>query len=169
MLFIRGHIARHGYLIRGAITVGDLYIDEDIIFGPALLEAYEAESKLATFPRVILCENAVNEYKPAWTRKIPDLLMDSDNKVFIDYLHATVMIAYPDDRPFTEFTDGHKITIVENLQKYKNDPHIRAKYEWAAVYHNSFCDRFPDIFNNDDKIPLDLLANAPREWIIEVP
>ena len=79
------------------------------------------------------------------------------------------MIAYPDDRPFTEFTDGHRITIVENLKKFKNNLRIRAKYEWAAVYHNSFCDKFPDIFNDDDKIPIDLLANVPREWIIKVP
>lgn len=167
--FLQAELARQGYLIRGAITVGDLYIDEDIVFGPALLEAYDAETKLATFPRVILCENAVNEFKPTWTRKIHDLLIDSDDKVFIDYLDATVMIAYPDDRPFTEFTDGHKSTIVDNLKKFKYRPHIRAKYEWAAVYHNSFCDKFPDVFNDDDKIPLDLLANVPGEWIIEVP
>jgi hypothetical protein len=166
--FLQAEMARQGYLIRGAITVGDLYLDEDIVFGPALLEAYDAESKLAIFPRVILCENAVKEFKPNWTRKIPDLLIDSDNKVFIDYLDATVMIAYPDDRPFTEFTDGHKVLVVENLKKYKDNPHIRAKYEWAAIYHNSFCDRFPNLFNENEKIPLDLLANVPREWTIAV-
>ena len=81
--FIQAELARHGYLIRGAITVGDLYIDEDMVFGPALIEAYDAESKLAIFPRVILCKNAVKEFKPTETQKIHDMLIDSDDNMYL--------------------------------------------------------------------------------------
>ncbi|HEX5127568.1 MAG TPA: hypothetical protein VFW00_12560 [Rhodocyclaceae bacterium] len=46
--------AAMGFFIRGAFTIGDLVHDEHIVFGPALIRAYELESKRAIFPRTIL-------------------------------------------------------------------------------------------------------------------
>jgi len=49
--------AAQGFLIRGAVTVGQLYHDEEIVFGPGLNRAYELESNKvsgAIYPRIIL-------------------------------------------------------------------------------------------------------------------
>ena len=46
-------LVQRGFLVRGAITVGKLFHDEHIVFGPALVEAAELE-RLAMYPRVIL-------------------------------------------------------------------------------------------------------------------
>jgi hypothetical protein len=164
--YLQAQLARDGYFIRGAISVGELYIDEDIVFGPALIEAHRAEQELAVFPRVIFCASAEEPFRE-WEEngKIPDVLVDSDRRIFIDYLETTVMIAYPDDRPFTEFLEGHKASVMANLEKFAEKPYIRAKYEWAAIYHNTFCDNHPDLFGDDDKIPHTLLASKPRFWI----
>lgn len=43
-----------GFWLRGAVTIGLLHHDEDIVFGPALNRAYELESRHAIFPRIIL-------------------------------------------------------------------------------------------------------------------
>jgi len=43
-----------GFWIRGAITIGDLYHNDDAVFGPGLNRAYELESKSAVYPRIIL-------------------------------------------------------------------------------------------------------------------
>ncbi len=43
-----------GFLVRGAVTIGDLYHDEHRIVGPAMVRAYEMESKNAIYPRVIV-------------------------------------------------------------------------------------------------------------------
>lgn len=47
-------LAVHGFWMRGGVTIGNLYHDEHIVFGPALNRAYHLESKLAQFPRVLL-------------------------------------------------------------------------------------------------------------------
>lgn len=47
-------IAHRGFLLRGAITVGDLLHTKDHVIGPAMVRAYELESKFAKYPRIIL-------------------------------------------------------------------------------------------------------------------
>ncbi len=166
---LQAELARHGYFIRGAISVGDLYIDEDVVFGPALMEAYAAESKEAVFPRVILCKSAEETFsEPDWVRAI-SLLVDSDNRVFVDFLDATVMIAYPDDRPFTEYSEGHREAIIQKLAEFREAPYIRAKYEWAATYHNAFCEKNANVPDMTAKIPLEMLLPAPKPWMPATP
>jgi hypothetical protein len=45
--------AAFGFLTRGAITVGDVCHDKQVVFGPALNRAYELESTVANYPRII--------------------------------------------------------------------------------------------------------------------
>jgi hypothetical protein len=45
-----------GFLMRGGITVGDIIHDEEVVFGPALNRAYELESKVAIYPRIVVDE-----------------------------------------------------------------------------------------------------------------
>ncbi len=49
---------KNGLLVRGAITTGDLYLEERMIFGPALIEAVNLE-KNATHPRVIFSQECL--------------------------------------------------------------------------------------------------------------
>lgn len=46
----------HGYLMRGAITEGPFYKDDDSIFvyGKALIDAVKMEEKFAIYPRIIM-------------------------------------------------------------------------------------------------------------------
>jgi hypothetical protein len=163
--YLQAELARQGYFARGAISVGELYVDDDIVFGPAMMEAYRAEQTVAVYPRVILCDSAEVPYRENGPdQAAPELLVDSDRRVFIDYLDSTVMIAYPDDRPFTEFLEGHKTAVIAKLEEFRRNPYIRAKYEWAAIYHNAFCNAHPDLFGNDEKISSALLAPIPGAW-----
>ena len=43
-----------GFFFRGGVTIGDLFHDKDIVFGPALNRAYDLESQEAVYPRTIL-------------------------------------------------------------------------------------------------------------------
>lgn len=49
-------------LIRGGISYGDFYIEEekDIIFGPALTQAYLLEEKSAKYPRIIVNKSTLD-------------------------------------------------------------------------------------------------------------
>lgn len=46
--------------LRGGISCGDMYIEDDIVFGPALIEAYLLQEKNAKVPRIIMCKNTLD-------------------------------------------------------------------------------------------------------------
>jgi len=50
-----------GYLVRGGITIGSYYSDENIIFSGGLVDAYELESKVAKMPRITISETLLTE------------------------------------------------------------------------------------------------------------
>nr|WP_317187917.1 hypothetical protein [Acinetobacter gerneri] len=54
---------QHNILLRGALTIGEIYHDENMVFGPAMVEAYELESKVAEFPRIILHDKIEADYE----------------------------------------------------------------------------------------------------------
>jgi hypothetical protein len=168
LAYLQGDLIKEGYLVRGGITSGEICITGDIVFGPALIEAYEEEKK-AVYPRIVLNKKARALFQRQWnmTEPIFNLCEDSDGQVFVDFLEATVMIAYPDDRPFTEYLEGSNNCITENLKKYSSNLHVRAKYEWSATYHNSFCKRHNDILGNEFLIDIESLIVPPRPWLIK--
>lgn len=43
-----------GWLTRGGIASGDFFMDDVMVWGPALVRAYELESHVAYFPRVVI-------------------------------------------------------------------------------------------------------------------
>lgn len=55
----------HGYLLRGAITIGEFYANERFVYGKALLEAVEMEEKYAIYPRII-AQKEVSDFIPQY-------------------------------------------------------------------------------------------------------
>lgn len=47
-----------GHLSRGAVVVGELYHRDNIVFGPALIEAVRLEESEAFYPRIIISDEA---------------------------------------------------------------------------------------------------------------
>src|SRR3990167_2294781 len=43
-----------GFLIRGAVTIGKLYHQNNMVFGKALVDAYNLESQTAIYPRILI-------------------------------------------------------------------------------------------------------------------
>lgn len=168
------NMTKSGFFIRGGIAVGHLYMDEAVIFGRALVDAYQAESKLARDPRVVLHESShelVNrhfEYYPtkSYAPQNRDLLRDADEMFFVNYLEQ-IMIAHPDGPIFVELLEEHKNQIQENLEKSKSRPTIWQKYFWCANYHNVFCDLYAGVIGSEYKI--DLTAYTIRPTIIFEP
>ena len=48
-----------GVLTRGAAVLGDLYHRDNVIFGPALVEAAEIETRESIYPRILLSSEVV--------------------------------------------------------------------------------------------------------------
>jgi len=51
-------MANANFFIRGGISIGNLYIDETVIYGAGLIEAHYGETKLARDPRIVLTKSA---------------------------------------------------------------------------------------------------------------
>jgi len=132
-------MASRGFFFRGAITVGDVFIDEFAVFGTALLNAYVAESEHADTPRIILAACAATTECEYWAScGNPEsyplsqyLRADTDNRRFVNYLNAGLLAP-------TLITQ-HRDMVVDKLKEFQTDTKTRRKYRWVAEYHNSFC------------------------------
>lgn len=157
-------LAMEGFLVRGGIAAGDHFMDKDVVFGDALLDAV-AQDKNGGAPRITLAPSVIDllrvhlgfygdgKYAPQHN----DLLEDADGNIFLDYL-SQAFIAYPEGGIFFDVIKKHKNTIAKGLKKYKGNPDVRAKYEWAARYHNYVCKNFREMH------PLSSDPDADPEW-----
>ncbi len=148
LAFFQFEMIRAGFFVRGAISVGEFHIDDDIVFGKAFAEANEEERKAACAPRIILAPSAakvvashVLRDNPAFSRlQRTALLRDFDDRLFVDYLGQTIFIAGGEIGPFRAELEMHRDRVAAKLTAFKHKSTIWSKYEWAARYHNFFCD-----------------------------
>ena len=57
-------LLKTGFLLRGGISIKDIYWDKkNRVVGPALIEAYNLESKKAVWPRIVLSEDITKDKK----------------------------------------------------------------------------------------------------------
>jgi len=59
LIISQGNLACNGIFIRGGITFGKICVHKSRIFGPAFNRAYQLESNLARYPRIILDDNII--------------------------------------------------------------------------------------------------------------
>ena len=141
-------LAMRGFLVRGGIAFGKHYMDDEIVFGDALIEAVKQDSnggapKITLAPAVVkIVQYHLGFYSdPEHAPQSYDLLQDADGSIFVNYLQ-NAFVAFPDGGVFFDIFDKHKQTLVAGLKKYSGNPSIRSKYEWASRYHNSVIDNF---------------------------
>ena len=129
--FQRAFLAQ-GILTRGSITYGDLYIDDLMVWGSALVEAYEIESFVANYPRVVLSEKIL-QLGSLYSDGISELLQinnikqDIDGEYYIDYLN------YPLDTNVQQLISSSLQSTEEKIaseQKHR----ILQKYQWHKNY-----------------------------------
>lgn len=167
------NLALEGLFVRGGVSTGDFYISDDIVFGKALLDAHNIESKIACYPRIILGKDTIkqlqkyiNYYEDAPQRS--KVLIDTDGQWFLNYLETIFKFyikcnnEYEFERVQYELLNRHKIKIEEMLELYKEDIRVWDKYVWTANYHNYFCDLHFE-GEKELKISRKSLLSWPRE------
>lgn len=75
-----------GWLLRGGISIGQLFLDDVIVWGDALLKAYYLEDKIANYPRIIIDDNVVDEIIND-SQLSEYLRKDFDNLYFLNFLN----------------------------------------------------------------------------------
>lgn len=78
-----------GLLIRGGATIGKLYHSGGVIFGKALVDAHQIESRTSVYPRVVLSSNVCS--RANWMRnRASDLHRGQDGLYYFDYYRELV-------------------------------------------------------------------------------
>ena len=136
-------------IVRGGIARGKLIHDNEMVVGPAMVDAYFLESQIAKYPRIVISEELKTEFEvnlQEYVDSQPNLTeIPSFNKIFKqDDVDGLWYMDYID--PDEEFVIRHsKKDYIETLKDIarkglsNSDANVRMKYEWlerklAAIY-----------------------------------
>ena len=166
--FFQLELIKHGIFVRGALTVDDFYMDEEIAFGPGLVQSVNAENDTARDPRIILLPPAVDMLRHHCSKYVsPDdapqnqcFARDADNQIFVNYLEP-ILIAEHEQGPYVEWMKYHRDMVVSKLREYSDQPVIWSKYRWVANYHDWFCECHEHWFDTSYNIPKEYLRSHP--------
>lgn len=152
-------MALKGFFIRGGLSVGQLFVDDDNVYGEALIDAYELESKIAINPMVVLCDNTMKlvdnhltYYNGGWAPQLNDVLVNSDGRYFINYLSECVLDTEEGYNLDIESLAIHRDRITDALSEYSSKPTVFSKFTWLSDYHNYFCDSVSHFKNYSDEL-----------------
>lgn len=120
----------NGLLIRGGITVGYCFSDDLMVWGKALVRAYEIESTIAIYPRIIIDPFADELFEFLEDPKYKKLICrDFDGLYFLDIFYSD---KYAETLPFLESLIHDNEKRIEAL----DDTNLkeRQKLKWLQNY-----------------------------------
>jgi hypothetical protein len=137
-----------GFLLRGAITIGDIYHENGIVFGPAVVEAYFLEHDCAIYPRCIVKKNALHEGLKTCNSNfgrndMKELYQqDIDGLFFYNYLRDEFEFQLYEDRrlenPCKIYDKMLEVKcFIEGFLKEIYSDRVLMKYEWLKRYYNN--------------------------------
>lgn len=133
---VQGNFLFNGLLVRGGIAYGDFYKDDIMVWGSALVKAYELESTMAFYPRVIIDPDLVGDLNLLLEEdKIKEsklwLRADNDGLLYVDYLQE-------------KYIKDYNMVLLSELSAYDRrtiecevEPKIMQKNIWQLNYVKS--------------------------------
>lgn len=137
---IQHEFLHYKYLVRGGIAIGDFFVDDTMLWGNALLDAYYIENNISIFPRIVVHPETVaklhlanNEKRQKW------ILQDADGLFFVDYMQKAAF----DDNYIKLLL--YRINECEKLLIEATDIKSNQKVLWHSTYLHSKLDIYsPD-------------------------
>lgn len=134
-------------ICRGALSSGKLIHTDQILFGPALLDAYETESEAAMYPRIIMDRSlyrygrAYNEGdKIVFPEHLSDFIsLDHDGKYYLNFLHGARHIIN-DKENLKQYFETLREVIIYGSRYQK--PSLKVKYGYLKYKYNDFLNDF---------------------------
>lgn len=141
-----------GYLVRGAVTMGDLIHTKRFLVGPAMVKAYELESKVAKAPRVLIDQKLISIARRAHARQNTPkheakhvrafMTKDADGQHYFDYIswRSVVAIVGMDNDGYPLYLNDIADLLKKGLAK--TDPNILSKYLWIYKQYIAAIEQF---------------------------
>ncbi|HMD10089.1 MAG TPA: hypothetical protein VKH63_21325 [Candidatus Acidoferrum sp.] len=124
-----------GVPIRGAVTIGEITQSWDVVYGPAVVRAYELDSGP---PRIVIDDKALSLLRPPVDANFLvelGLTRLEGTTVYLDYLKACEVELRVEDEEYLQFLEIHRDFIRRCLGKYAEKRGVLEKYEWLRTYH----------------------------------
>jgi hypothetical protein len=155
-------------IVRGGLCVGQIVANGAETFGPALVRAYELESKVAKWPRIVLdsplldhllASPLLRRHTIREERAYIDKLVsrDSDGQYYVDYLRGSAD-EFDDYSSYLHFLESHRRVILAALKNEANEG-VLEKYRWLARKQNEMVGYWP-------REQLEYYGYSPEELLI---
>lgn len=149
---VQARLASMGFLVRGSVVAGDLHHTNEMVFGPALVEAHRRESKIAIYPRILVDDALVevamrhpahhHSGKEELTYFQGFLVQCDDGENYIDYLswNAVVLAIGEESEAYPDYLRAIARILTRGLQS--NDDGVLAKMLWLRGRYLAALDAF---------------------------
>ena len=138
----------NGLLIRGGITIGYCFSDNLMVWGKALVRAYEIESTIAIYPRIVIDPFADELFDFLSNSKYKKIICrDFDGLYFIDVFFSPQVSSI---LPFLEFLIDDNTRRINDL----DDKNLkeRQKLKWLQNYYYEKYDDIKKSLNNQQAL-----------------
>lgn len=137
-----------GILVRGSVTMGELYHKHDIIYGPALLKAVYLEEQEAIHPRIIIDNDFYNIFINTSDKELRSRMESmfinfpaDDFNPAIDFLSQDAFRDHFDFNQIEKQDMKYELNIIKRnilseYHKIKTDYSVKRKYDWFIKYFN---------------------------------
>lgn len=132
---IAQRIMELGYLIRGGISVGSVWHQDQNIFGSGYIDAFQTEQR-AVHPRVMLSRQAAAELWNDPKQIARSLCIGNDSALIVDVLHSYYLRENAAGLPQEGYFRIVRNHIDANLQRMSLGSPERSKWEWMVGFFN---------------------------------
>lgn len=140
LAYIGAHLITEGILIRGGITYGKLiHLDNGIILGQALIDAYQLETNSAKYPRILLSNQLIQKLNYPISSKRDRYPYHQYIFRFEDGCVGFHQMIYFQVLQNSDFLDSIKLkaeldkvrkTIIDGLDSNFEQSDVHLKYQW---------------------------------------
>lgn len=147
----QGICACQGIFVRGGISHGPFFFQDDVLISPALVRAYDLETNAAKFPIIVVPESTRDEVLAAHRmgsngpgaadptlrlfKKFGRRKWRNQRLYFLDYIGVMLR----DSGSAANFLNLHRRKIEEAYNATSSEK-VRKKYRWLMKYHNESFD-----------------------------
>lgn len=85
--FMQAIFLNEGLLVRGGIAIGDFFADDIMIWGNALVNAYQIENNIAIYPRIVIQPNTIYRVGEEFAKEFDYISIDEDGCYYVDYIN----------------------------------------------------------------------------------
>jgi hypothetical protein len=142
---LTANLLRRGYFVRGGLVKGKLSHSGEVVFGSALVRAYELESTVALYPRVMMTREVaadIQHYAKEDSQIGQYVRQAEDGPYYFHFLSVLDRIfAGPGDegqRSVTAQHFNHWVAMIQQrFDESVDDPRHFEKVKWLAEYWNA--------------------------------